>query len=53
MVGLVCSFISNSQQNMGLIRQFVLVMFCWWESWAHPRAGGRLLPGKAWWRGGG
>lgn len=31
MVGWVCSLISNSQQNMGLIRQFALLSFCWWE----------------------
>ena len=60
MVGWLCSLISNSQQNMGLIRQFALpvffVLFCfvffiggeesgWWESQAHPQARGRLLPG--------
>lgn len=55
MVGWVCSLISNSQQNMGLIRQFaLLVFFCWWEgdgwweSWAHPQARGRLCGGREW-----
>lgn len=55
MVGWLCSLISNSQQNMGLIRQFALPVFCfvlfcfiggkesgWWESRAHPQARGRL-----------
>lgn len=53
MVGWRCSLISNTQQNVGLIRQFALLVFSvggkegsWWESWAHPQAGGRLLQGR-------
>lgn len=29
MVGWVCSLISNSQRNMGLIKQFALLSLCW------------------------
>lgn len=45
MVGWLCSLISNSQQNMGLIRQFALpvffVLFCFFYRW-----GGKRLVGE-------
>lgn len=45
MVGCVCSLISNSQQNMGLIRQFAIGGKAWGRL-GHPGALGQLRQGR-------